>query len=687
VAAVLAEGRLGPRDPRTTDPTSWWGILPPAPPTGTARGALAGISAVAVIALCACWLTLTRRALTGQAGPRTTLAAALAWAAPFALGPPLFSRDAYAYAAQGELARRGLDPATHGVVALTGQAGAAFSDAVDPRWRATHTPYGGGAVAVEKAAAAIAHAVGGGPVVALVVLRLVAVVSVAVLAVCTVRLVPGHAARPGAGRAAPPPGGPARRDRQVALVLALAVANPVTVIHLVGGMHLDALVTAALAAALLAESRAHSGRAGSPDRRTGAAHGARAHVRARPGDAGVGRWPAALAGGTVAATALATFAGTIKATAFLGLGWLIVAHARDARARARAAAARPAELVTGPPPDRLDRPGQPAGRRRAQAAAMAPAVLVDLTVAATVLALSMLASGFGPTWLGALKTSGVLTTGIAPVSLLAKLLAALARLVGWRVSSGSGSALLGACRTAGLGAAAVVVAVLLWRAWHREDPSPAARRVAAGRLDVAAGRLDVAAGRLDVAAGRLDGTVVLGGGGLAVALGSPVIYPWYLAPALPMLALLIASWLPAPAGEAAKPAAPVPGAPEDAPVNGAAAGGAADRAAPGGSTAHDPARRRRQLTAVVVAGLSVWLCGATMSPLGPTWQLLAPDGPAGAGPLAGTLTAAAALLVLAAAATARAARRRRRAAGPARPGGNGRFGHTVRSRPGRDLRP
>ena len=538
VAAVLTEGRLGPRDPRTSDPTSWWGILPPVPPTGTAKGVLAAASALALLALCGCWLVLVRRALTGRAGPRAAVAAALAWAAPFALGPPLFSRDAYAYAAQGELVRRGLDPATHGVAALTGPLGATFRDAVDPRWRDTHSPYGGGAVAVEKLAAVIAHATGGGPTVALAVLRVVAVLSVVVLAMCAPRLLPTDDDEPARPRPAAAPAGPREgRDRQVAVVLALVVANPVTTVHLIGGMHLDALVTAALAAALLAERRARTGREGGR------------------------RWPAALAGGPVAATALATFAGTVKATAFLGLGWLVVAHARDARARAATGAA----------------PGAPASRARwAQAAAIAFGVLADAAVAVLVLLLSMLASGFGPSWLRALKTSGALTTGVAPVSLLANLLAIPARLAGWQVSTGSGSALLGACRALGLAAAAVVVALLLWRAWRRADPA------------------DLTAGR-PAAAGGLDGLRVRGVGGFAVALGSPVIYPWYLGPALPMLGLLVAAWLPAGA-----PAAAVGTAPGD-----------------------DPTRRRRRVTAAATVACSVWLCAATMSPLGPTWHLLA----------------------------------------------------------------
>jgi hypothetical protein len=547
VAAVAAEGRLGARDPRATDPTSWWGILPPVPPTGITRGALAGVSALAIVALSVCWLVLVRLALTDRLRPRVALAAVLAWSAPFALGPPLFSRDAYAYAAQGELARRGLDPATHGVAALAGDpTGAAFMTAVDPRWRDTHTPY---------------DLLGAGPTVTLVTLRIIALGAVALLVTCTVRLSAGVAGRaPGA----PTGGDNAATGRAAAIVIAIVGANPVTVIHLVGGLHLDALVAAALAGALLLERRRSASRRPATGRGAGAA-GTRS-----------GAWWGTISFAGAGATALACFAGTVKVTAFLGLLWLLVAHARAAKAAA--------------------------GR-----VAITAAVAVDLAVTAAVLALSMLGSGFGPTWLRALSTSGALTTGVAPASMLANLIAALARLGGAHLSTGIGSALLGGSRSAVLAVAALICAWLLWLAWQRP-----ARAWQADLADDARG---------PAGDGWYDGLPVLGIGGLAVALGSPVLYPWYLAPALPMLGVLVAGWH-------------------------------LGHRAPGPS-AVSAGRRCRVAVGVVCAG-SIWLCAATLSPLAQTWRLLAPAGPAGALPLVVTATAATALLISAGTAAARA---------------------------------
>ncbi|ADP78235.1 polyprenol phosphomannose-dependent alpha 1,6 mannosyltransferase MptB [Pseudofrankia inefficax] len=586
VAAVTAEGRLGPRDPRATDPTSWWGILPPVPPTSITRGTLAGISALSVIGLCVCWLVLVRLALTDRLRPREALAATVAWAAPFAFGPPLFSRDAYAYAAQGELARRGIDPATHGVAALAGDSrGAAFMAAVDPRWRDTHTPYGGGAVAVERLAATVAQLFGAGPTVALVTLRILAVLAVAALVVCTYRLVadlPGAAGDPSSRGEASEDRSP---GRAVAVAVALVGANPVTVIHLIGGMHLDALVTAALAGALLLDRRRSAAR---PADTPGAVPAT-----------GSGAFGGAVCLAGLGAVALACFAGTVKATAFLGLVWLLVAQARDARAAA--------------------------GR-----GAMARTIVVDLTVALAVLGLSMLGSGFGLTWLHALSTSGALTTGVAPASVLASLIAALARLGGVHASTGSGSVLLTGARAAALAVAGLVCARLLWLAWRR--PARTAPTAAAGRGD---GDTAVPAGNAGY-----DGLLVLGIGGLAVALGSPVLYPWYLAPTLPMLGVLAAGWH----------------------LQHLAAGSPA--------AALIPRRRCRTVVGVTVAG-SIWLCGATLSPLAQTWRLLAPDGPEGVLPLVVTAVAGAALLITAAtiatrtvSSTDRSGQPRRSAPGP-----------------------
>ncbi len=473
VTAVLAEARLGPRNPDTLNPSSWWGILPSDVPPDATRGRLAAIAALAVITLCLCWCALIRTVVRAASTPaaeagltprptpvtvRRLAATSLAWSLPFALGPPLFSRDVYAYAGQGELARHGLDPATHGISALRtfGSRMDGFVLAVDPRWRDTHAPYGGTAVFVEKTAATIGDATTGtGPVGAVLVLRLVAVASVVALLLLTLRLLPGR------------DGGSAHRQR-TALVLTLLACNPVTVIHLVGGAHLDALAAALLVTALVV------------DRRAGTPHTGRPRA---------GMWQA----GAIALTCLA---GTIKATAFLGLAVLLLLHLRD-------------RMTAGH--------HDPTGRRTAVTLALT-GVLLDLAVAAATVALSMVAAGFGPTWIGALSTSGQLRTGIAPASLLAHLFTALLRPAG---VGGHTDGVLTACRALSLAVATAVIAALFLRAWRNPpDPPPSAPGEPVP-----------------------DDVVLLGVGGMAIALGSPVLYPWYLAPAIPALAVMSAGFM------------------------------------------------------------------------------------------------------------------------------------------------
>ncbi len=548
VAAMLAEGRLGPRDPYVADPSSWLGILPSTPPAETARGVLAGVSALSVITLCLCWALLIRAMAAGRVSTRAGLAAAAAWSLPFAVGPPLFSRDVYAYAAQGELARLGLDPATHGVATLLtvgapGGSGRTFVSAVDPRWWHTHTPYGGAAVAVEKVAAAI----GGGPAGTVVVLRVVAVLATIAMIGLSLRL------------AGPEP---ARRHA----VAVLVAANPVVVIHLVGSAHLDAIAAMLVVAALVMDRAT---------RRTKGPH---------PQAAGPGRTEVGGIVAGAAATGLACLAGNVKATALLCVGWLVLAHLLAAR--------------------RAPRPVR-AGAVRLTADVVAVAVASGLSIAA---------AGFGPTWIRALSTSGAVTTGIAPASILATAADGVLALVGVHPADGTSQPVT---RALCLAAAAAVVLALALRAWRRTPPAEA-QPAGTPPAGTSSAETSPAGGdrTFRAFADHQPDLVVVGFGGLAVALGNPVVYPWYLALCLAPLAVLVA-----------------PGAPAGRRV-GLLAGTAAGR------------------TAAVLVLASTLLCFATLPPLAATWRLLCTVGVA-------ALITVAALAVAAGAATALLAARRR----------------------------
>lgn len=82
------------------------------------------------------WLSVGRDVLAGVRHRITPLV--IAWSAPLLLTPPLFSRDAWSYAAQGALVAKGFDPYAVGPGALSGH----IVEAVDPMWMATPAPYG-----------------------------------------------------------------------------------------------------------------------------------------------------------------------------------------------------------------------------------------------------------------------------------------------------------------------------------------------------------------------------------------------------------------------------------------------------------------------------------------------------------------------------------------------------------------
>lgn len=144
------------------------------------------------------------------------------WATPYVLGPPLFSRDVFAYLAQGQLVQRGLDPYRTPVFALGRHAPAVL--ATDSEWRHTLTPYGPLGLRLEQAVTVLS---GGHELRALVLLRLVALASIALTCFVVGRMVrPSHLG--------------------VWLVL-----SPLVLVHEVGGAHLDALVCALVATAML----------------------------------------------------------------------------------------------------------------------------------------------------------------------------------------------------------------------------------------------------------------------------------------------------------------------------------------------------------------------------------------------------------------------------------------------------
>ncbi len=117
----------------------WWFVAPvPSGHTGAKLAFWAGVAA-----LCAAWLGLGRSLASHRGiGVKHLWIVLALWCLPFALGPPLFSRDVYSYLAQGTLVHLGHSP-YHDAPIVLGRIGQQHVlNGVDPFWRKTTAPYG-----------------------------------------------------------------------------------------------------------------------------------------------------------------------------------------------------------------------------------------------------------------------------------------------------------------------------------------------------------------------------------------------------------------------------------------------------------------------------------------------------------------------------------------------------------------
>src|ERR1035438_7760092 len=177
-----------------------------------------------IVLMLGAWFELVRTVRRQPSIPMARLVAILvAWVAPVLVRPPVFSRDVYSYAAQGEMVQRGLNPYIRTPSALRG---GRFLDLVDPLWRHAPAPYGPAWERLSGAIVALSHhdvwlAAAGFRLVALAGLGLIA------------WAVPSLARSIG-------------RPRSVAF--ALAALNPVVLLVLVGGPHNAALMLGVLVA-------------------------------------------------------------------------------------------------------------------------------------------------------------------------------------------------------------------------------------------------------------------------------------------------------------------------------------------------------------------------------------------------------------------------------------------------------
>jgi hypothetical protein len=258
---VVAGGQVG--TVKTVIPiTDWMGLLSVQGrrPGDYLPAALMLTGILALVALWACAIQLHR---SRSCTERSVWWIAGAWSVPFTLGPPMLSNDVWTYAAQGLMVRSGLDPYSGGPSALGSVRAVA---AVDPSWRSVPSPYGPLATTVQHLGVAIS---GGSPLGAALVFRALGVLCFIAIGVLAADLA-----------------GPRRVQ-----ALTLTILNPLLLLHVISGAHLDGVMCALLLGGLAA-----------------------AHQR---------RWALAIV--------LACAAGSVKAPAFLAVLAIVVVHGQSVR--------------------------------------------------------------------------------------------------------------------------------------------------------------------------------------------------------------------------------------------------------------------------------------------------------------------------------------------------------------------
>ncbi|MBV9088538.1 MAG: polyprenol phosphomannose-dependent alpha 1,6 mannosyltransferase MptB [Mycobacteriaceae bacterium] len=166
------------------------------------------------------WLMLGRFALGDRRMSRSQLdRTLLLWMLPLLIAPPMYSKDVYSYLAQSQIARIGLDPYRVGPAPGLGL-DHVFTLSVPSLWRETPAPYGPLFLWIGRG---ISELTGENIVAAVLCHRLVVLVGVGLIVWATPRL----ARRCGVAEVS---------------ALWLGAANPLLLMHLVAGIHNEALM-------------------------------------------------------------------------------------------------------------------------------------------------------------------------------------------------------------------------------------------------------------------------------------------------------------------------------------------------------------------------------------------------------------------------------------------------------------
>ncbi|MBV9026967.1 MAG: polyprenol phosphomannose-dependent alpha 1,6 mannosyltransferase MptB [Streptomycetaceae bacterium] len=211
-AVALTVGALGAGALPAHDPSKLWVWRGPE----FAQLGLALAYAGLVLLVGAWWWLGSLIARGTRIEGRDVLVTMVWWMVPLCLGPPLYSSDVYSYVAQGAMALRGLDVYRFGPAAL----GGVLAHNVAHVWRWTPTPYGPVFVSVAKF---VVRGTGTNVVGGVLGMRAASLAGIGLIA-WAVRRLAGFAGVSETG------------------ALWLGVLNPLVLIHLLAGVHNDALM-------------------------------------------------------------------------------------------------------------------------------------------------------------------------------------------------------------------------------------------------------------------------------------------------------------------------------------------------------------------------------------------------------------------------------------------------------------
>lgn len=238
---------------------------------------------VGVGMLVAAWLLMAPHvgAFGGRASisKRSLMRTYLVWIAPIVCTAPMFTQDIYSYFAQGSILRQGMDPYAAGPVEILGP-DHPLARSVPFIWAHSPSPYGPVALGVN---AAISGLTGDAVLPGVIAHRLLGIAALLAGAWATTRL--------------------ARRCRvEPVTALWMGIVNPLAILHLVAGIHNEALMLGLILVGMELGMRG-------VDRVTGSRRGA--------------AWALLAASGV-----LLSCAGLVKVTGFVALGFTGMALAR-----------------------------------------------------------------------------------------------------------------------------------------------------------------------------------------------------------------------------------------------------------------------------------------------------------------------------------------------------------------------